>query len=153
MSASKRIIAADIFALIVFGIVIGGTVEVLSGLMSGLAFSQAFINMVYSRGLSIPVNLTIARPYGIFRDWVMKVTGAGNSRHELFRTVTDTTAFIMFQLPVYVVILVITGWTWDAIISASVGAVFTMIVTARPYGLWMQYCRSWFVPAGMAAAA
>ncbi|MCL6269430.1 L-alanine exporter AlaE [Sansalvadorimonas sp. 2012CJ34-2] len=153
MSASKRIIAADIFALIMFGIFIGGTVEVLSGLLSGLAFQQAFLNMVYSRGLSIPVNLTIARPYGIFRDWVMKITGAENSTNEVFRTVTDTAAFILFQLPVYVVILVITGWAWDAIVSASVGAVFTMIATARPYGLWMQFCRNRFVPASMMAAA
>ena len=146
MSASKRLIAADIFALIVFGVVVGGTVEVLSGLLSGLAFGQAFLNTVYSRGLSIPVNLTIARPYGVFRDWVMNVVGATESQNELYRTVVDTGAFIAFQLPVYIVILVVTGWTAEAIINASIGAVGTMVVSARPYGLWMQYCRKRFMP-------
>ena len=60
----KRETIADTFALISFGLVVGMSVELF---VAGLSIEQS----LHSRLLSIPVNLLIARPYGIYRDWIM----------------------------------------------------------------------------------
>ena len=56
----KRETLADTFALISFGLVIGMLVEIL---VAGLTIEQS----LQSRLMSIPVNMLIARPYGIYR--------------------------------------------------------------------------------------
>ncbi|WP_281645952.1 L-alanine exporter AlaE [Parendozoicomonas sp. Alg238-R29] len=137
MSASKRIIAADIFSLILFGFVVGGSVE----LLMGLTIPQS----LQSRLLSIPVNLVIARPYGVFRDWVLD-KGNAEKAGQFHRTLLDILAFIVFQMPVYMAILATTGADIETILASAVGQIGAMVFMARPYGLWMQFCRNRFVP-------
>ena len=60
----KRETLADTFALITFGLVVGMAVEIL---VAGLTIDQS----LQSRLLSVPVNMIIARPYGVYRDWMM----------------------------------------------------------------------------------
>lgn len=56
-----RSAVADTFALVVYCFVIGMVIEVV---ISGMTFRQS----LSSRLLSIPVNILIAWPYGMYRD-------------------------------------------------------------------------------------
>ncbi len=96
----RRETLADIFALITFGLVVGMAVELL---IAGLSVEQS----IQSRLMSIPMNMLIARPYGIYRDWIMGLGNAVNSK--LGEFVMDILAFLSFQMPVYLILLATTG--------------------------------------------
>ncbi|AMO57271.1 hypothetical protein GZ77_16265 [Endozoicomonas montiporae] len=132
----KRETIADTFALITFGIVVGMSVELF---VAGLSIEQS----LHSRLLSIPVNLLIARPYGIYRDWIMAqarrvVSGS------VVDAVMDIVAFLTFQLPVYAVLVGTSGASVDQVITACMGQLGALILMGRPYGIYMQMCRNWF---------
>ena len=67
-------------------------------------------------------------------------------------TVLDIFAFISFQIPVYAALIVITGATMEQVITASLGQIGALMLMARPYGVYMQLCRNWFVSGSMRAA-
>ena len=57
--------AADTFAMVVFSFAAGMMIEIF---ISGMSFEQSLA----SRTLSIPVNIAIAWPYGMFRDYMIR---------------------------------------------------------------------------------
>ena len=57
--------AADTFAMVVFCFISGMIIEIF---ISGMTFEQSLA----SRTLSIPVNIAIAWPYGVFRDFIQR---------------------------------------------------------------------------------
>ncbi|OED42918.1 hypothetical protein ACH42_11350 [Endozoicomonas sp. (ex Bugula neritina AB1)] len=132
----KREAIADTFALITFGLVVGMFVELF---VAGLTLEQS----IQSRLMSIPVNLLIARPYGIYRDWVIDWNVPGK-KNFLGSTLLDIIAFISFQIPVYAVLVGTTGAGIDQVMTACIGQIGAMVVMGRPFGLWMQMCRHWF---------
>lgn len=132
----KRETIADIFALISFGLVVGMSVELF---VAGLSIEQS----LHSRLLSIPVNLLIARPYGIYRDWAM-AQGRKMSSSSLMYSVMDIVAFLTFQMPVYAMLVGTSGASLDQVITACMGQLGALILMGRPYGIYMQMCRNWF---------
>ncbi|MCW7551556.1 L-alanine exporter AlaE [Endozoicomonas gorgoniicola] len=132
----KRETIADTFALISFGLVVGMSVELF---VAGLSIEQS----LHSRLLSIPVNLLVARAYGIYRDWVM-AQGRKMTRNSLMDSVMDIVAFLTFQMPVYAVLVGTSGASLDQVITACMGQLGALILMARPYGIYMQMCRNWF---------
>ena len=60
-----RSAAADTFAMVVFSFITGMLIEVF---VSGMTLEQSLA----SRTLSIPVNIAIAWPYGMFRDMMIR---------------------------------------------------------------------------------
>ena len=140
----KREAFADIFALITFGLVVGMSVELF---IAGLTFEQS----LHSRTLSIPINVVIARPYGIYRDWLMGFNFPG--RNSIFgASLLDVLAFITFQMPIYALTVASSGAGLEYVIAACVGQLGAMLIMGRPYGIWMQVCRNWFVPASASVA-
>ena len=127
---------ADTFALITFGLVMGGSIELL---IAGLTFDQ----MVQSRLVSIPINSLIARPYGIYRDWVMGWNVRGK-KSASWAALLDVVAYLSFQIPVYAALLATTGAGVEQVLAACIGQMGVMVVMGRPFGLWMQVCRHWF---------
>lgn len=108
----NRAMIADVFAMITFSLVVGMSVE----LLAGLSLEQS----VMSRLLSIPVNLIIARPYGLYRDWMMlrgRVWKGGFVR----LTLLDALAYLSFQTPVYAVLVASTGAGLDQVLAACAG--------------------------------
>ena len=140
----KRETLADTFAMISFAFIVGMMVEVF---VAGLSFEQS----LQSRLLSIPVNLITARPYGLYRDWLMTLARYIPGRL-LGSTLMDIVAFISFQLPLYALLIASTGATKEQIMTACIGQVGSMVLMARPFGMYIQACRNWFVPAAMSAA-
>lgn len=128
--------AADTFAMVVFCFVCGMIIEIF---VSGMSFEQSLA----SRLVSIPVNIAIAMPYGLFRDWALK-QGAKISPSSFMKNVSDLIAYVGFQSPVYVGILLFVGASTDQIITAvSVNAAISCGMGVL-YGHFLDICRKWF---------
>ncbi len=101
---------ADTFAMVVYCSVVNMCIEVF---LSGMSFEQSF----YSRLVAIPVNILIAWPYGMYRDLFMraarKVSPSG-----WIKNLADILAYVTFQSPVYVAILLVVGADWHQIMAA-----------------------------------
>ena len=103
---------ADTFAMVVYCSVVNMCIEVF---LSGMSFEQSF----YSRLVAIPVNILIAWPYGMYRDLFMraarKVSPSG-----WIKNLADILAYVTFQSPVYVAILLVVGADWHRLWRRSV---------------------------------
>lgn len=92
---------ADTFAMVVYCSVVNMLIEIF---LSGMTFEQS----LSSRLVAIPVNIMIAWPYGMYRDAVMRfarrISPAG-----WVKNLADVLAYVTFQSPVYVVILLTVG--------------------------------------------
>ncbi len=136
-SNSKRdrlvMIAADIIAMTVFSFVLCLFIEVF---IAGLTVFQS----LQARAAAIPVNLLTGRPYGCFRDWLFQSLGI-ERKTPLKAVMGDTLAFVLFQVPLYVLVLLFAGATWRQIFlsSAFMTAIFSL--AGRPYGLFLDLCR------------
>lgn len=124
---------ADILAMITYSTVIGLIVEIF---IAKLTLGQS----LRSRATSIPANFLTARPYGLYRDWVKnqltsRLSGAA------WVIVADIIAFSSFQVPLYIVILMISGATLEQAVRSSVTVLFVSLVSGRPYGILLEFFR------------
>ncbi|EJK2116054.1 L-alanine exporter AlaE [Vibrio navarrensis] len=128
--------AADTFAMVVFCFISGMIIEIL---ISGMTFQQSLA----SRTLSIPVNIAIAWPYGVFRDWVLR-QGAKVSTSGLMKNASDLVAYVLFQSPVYAGILLAVGASTEQIITAVTSNAIISCGMGVLYGYFLDMCRRWF---------
>jgi len=128
-----RKLIADTLALLIFSTAAGMFVEILASGMSLASSLQARIT-------AIPIILVTGRPYGVYRDWLMRVARV-HSGSFTRQTFTDILAFVTFQVPVYAAILLTAGATLQQIITACVSAVVILVISGRPYGLFLEFCR------------
>lgn len=128
--------AADTFAMLLFCFISGMIIEIL---ISGMTFQQSLA----SRTLSIPVNIAIAWPYGVFRDWVLR-QGARVSTSGLMKNVSDLVAYVLFQSPVYAGILLAVGASTEQIITAVTSNAIISCGMGVLYGYFLDMCRRWF---------
>ncbi|WP_105901863.1 L-alanine exporter AlaE [Vibrio gangliei] len=135
-SARFRQAAADMFAMVVFGFVAGMAIEIF---VSGMSFQQSLA----SRTLSIPVNIAIALPYGLFRDWVLRSSQRVSSQFWM-RKIADMFAYVTFQSPVYAVLLMIVGATPHQIVIAVISNAVIAGGMGVVYGVFLDACRKWF---------
>jgi hypothetical protein len=137
-SAGKRkerfcFLIADIAAMILFSTALCMCIEIF---IAKLTFFQS----VTARIVAIPVNLITGRPYGLFRDRLFLALGI--ERKKPWKMILgDTLAFVIFQVPLYVIVLLCAGATWKQIAVSSVfmSAVFSL--AGRPYGIFLDFCR------------
>ncbi|GAB3526542.1 MULTISPECIES: L-alanine exporter AlaE [Photobacterium] len=128
--------AADTFAMVVFSFVTGMLIEVF---VSGMTFEQSLA----SRTLSIPVNIAIAWPYGLFRDFVIR-SGYRFSPTNGMKSLSDMVAYVLFQSPVYAGILFVVGADFDQIVTAVTSNAFVSGALGVVYGLFLDSCRRMF---------
>ena len=137
-SAQSRLrhAAADTFAMVVYCSVVNMMIEIF---LSGMTFEQS----LSSRLVAIPVNIIIAWPYGLYRDAIMRYARRISPKSGM-RTLADVVAYVTFQSPVYVAILLTVGADWHQIVAAvSSNAVLSMLMGAL-YGYFLDYCRRLF---------
>ncbi|KXO08381.1 putative inner membrane protein [Moritella sp. JT01] len=128
--------AADTFAMVVFSFVVGMLIEIF---VSGMSFERSLA----SRVVSIPVNIAIAYPYGLYRDFIIR-TGAKLVKNKLTKQFGDTFAYVSFQSPVYALILLSVGADVEKIVTAvSSNAVVSCFVGVF-YGQFLDLCRKLF---------
>ena len=137
---SVRHAVADTFAMVIFCFSAGMIVEIL---ISGMTFQQSLA----SRLLSIPVNMAIAWPYGIYRDWIIKQS-ARFSSNRVVRLTADLVAFVSFQIPVYTGILIAVGASYDQIVTAVASTAVISCGMGVLYGQFLEICRRWFRVSG-----
>jgi hypothetical protein len=131
---------ADTFAMVMFSTIVGASVEL--GL-AGLTLGQS----VRIRLAAIPVMLLSGRPYGVYRDWLFKLFG-NKTMSQLKALAIDTLANTTFQVPLYACLLVVNGATIGQVLTAVSSIIVVTILSGRPYGLFLLWCRRLFgVPA------
>lgn len=128
--------AADTFAMVVFCFISGMIIEIF---ISGMTFEQSLA----SRTLSIPVNIAIAWPYGVFRDFILH-QGRQWSETGLMKNVSDLVAYVLFQSPVYAAILWAVGASTEQIITAVSSNAIVSCGMGVLYGYFLDMCRRWF---------
>ena len=123
---------ADTFAMVVYCTVVNMMIEIF---LSGMTFEQS----LSSRLVAIPVNIIIAVPYGIYRDFAMRqarrITPAGWMKNM---------ADVPFQSPVYVAILWSVGADWHQIVAAVSSNLAVSMMMGAAYGYFLDYCRRLF---------
>ncbi|USD33428.1 MULTISPECIES: L-alanine exporter AlaE [Vibrio] len=128
--------AADTFAMVVFCFISGMIIEIF---ISGMTFEQSLA----SRTLSIPVNIAIAWPYGMFRDFMLR-QGERVSSTSMMKNMSDLIAYVLFQSPVYAAILVAVGASSDQILTAVTSNAVISCGMGVLYGYFLDMCRKWF---------
>jgi len=128
-----RAFLADSIALLVFFTITGILNE---RYVAGMEWSDVLL----ARIIGAPLMVLTARPYGIWRDWVMTSSGAFRAGG-LQATGFDTIALLSFQVPIYAAIIFMGGASVDEVIRGSLGAAAIMLITGRPYGLWLECVR------------
>lgn len=128
--------AADTFAMVIFCFITGMMIEVL---VSGMTFEQSLA----SRTLSIPVNIAIAWPYGVFRDYVIR-QGHRLSAGSWMKSLSDMVAYVLFQSPVYAAILWVVGADLEQIITAVTSNALVSGILGMIYGQFLDLCRRMF---------
>ncbi|KII77042.1 L-alanine exporter AlaE [Vibrio renipiscarius] len=131
-----RSAAADTFAMVVFCFISGMFIEIF---ISGMTFEQSLA----SRLLSIPVNIAIAWPYGVFRDVILR-QGARVSSSKRMKNLSDLVAYVLFQSPVYAGILFAVGASSEQIITAVASNALVSCGMGILYGYFLDLCRKWF---------
>ncbi|MBC7006563.1 L-alanine exporter AlaE [Photobacterium sp. BZF1] len=131
-----RSAAADTFAMVIFSFITGMMIEVF---ISGMTFEQSLA----SRTLSIPVNIAIAWPYGVFRDMMIR-QGMKLSATGWMKGISDMLAYVLFQSPVYACILLVVGADFDQIITAVTSNAFVSGALGVVYGQFLEMCRRMF---------
>jgi len=128
------LIAADITAMIIFSTALCMVIEVF---IAGLTIFQS----LQARAAAVPVNLVTGRPYGWFRDRLFLFLKIDRSRR-LMMIFGDTLAFVVFQVPLYVLVLLLAGATWHQIAISSTFMSLTFSLAGRPYGIFLDFCRN-----------
>ncbi|MBL4293873.1 L-alanine exporter AlaE [Vibrio fluvialis] len=128
--------AADTFAMVVFCFVAGMIIEIF---ISGMTFEQSLA----SRTLSIPVNIAIAWPYGVFRDFVLR-QGRKFYAGSMMKNISDLVAYVLFQSPVYAAILYTVGASSEQIVTAVASNALVSCGMGVLYGYFLDMCRRWF---------
>ena len=118
---------ADTFAMVVYCTVVNMMIEIF---LSGMTFEQS----LSSRLVAIPVNIIIAVPYGMYRDFAMRQA----------RRISDVLAYVTFQSPVYVAILWGVGADSHQIVAAVSSNLAVSMMMGAAYGYFLDYCRRLF---------
>lgn len=127
---------ADIFAMVVFCFISGMLIEMV---ITGMTFEQSLA----SRLVSIPVNIVIAWPYGMYRDAVIQF-GRRLWVGKLSTSMSDIFAYVSFQTPVYIGILLSVGASYDQIIMACATNALVSCGMGAIYGRFLDSCRRLF---------
>jgi hypothetical protein len=127
---------ADTISLVTFAFAVGMFAEVV---VSGLSVFQS----LQSRLMAIPLNTAVARPYGIYRDWLFSRTRA-RERGKLLRITVDIFAMWTFMMPQYAAVLFFVGAAPGQILTACLTISVMMTMIGRPYGLYLELWRRLF---------
>lgn len=128
-----RSFVADTIALISFFTVTGVVNE---RLVAGLAWEQVLDARVSGAILMV----LSGRPYGLWRDRFMRLATETRGSQILW----DTLALVSFQVPLYAVVLVISGASIDQVLRGSLGVIIIMLALGRPYGAYLSFIRGSF---------
>lgn len=132
-SMRRRSFLADTMALLLFFTTTGAINE---RYIAGMSWKE----VCNARLLGAVLMVSVARPYGLWRDWVMKRAGE-TTMSQLF---WDSLSLMTFQVPIYAAIIAISGAEGGGLLSGILGAAVMMLVLGRPYGAFLNTVRRLF---------
>ncbi|MBS7456859.1 L-alanine exporter AlaE [Coralloluteibacterium stylophorae] len=130
---SLRAFVADTTALVLFFTATGVLNE---RFVSGMSWDE----VLHARLLGAALMLPVARPYGLWRDRLMR--HARPTRRS--RILWDSLALVSFQVPIYAAIIAVSGATGRGLVLGILGATALMLVSGRPYGAFLNWIRRLF---------
>jgi len=131
----RRPTVSDTVAGITFSIGVGMANELL---IAGMTFEQS----LKSRLMSIPLNAVLSRPYGMYRDWVYKITDTKADSSQLKKFFIDLGTFITGQITLYAGILAVSGASLKQIAVACASMTVLSPFLGRPMGVWYDLIRT-----------
>ncbi len=105
--------------------------------IAGMSFGQS----LKTRAMGMVTNSLFGRPYGKFRDYAFKTTKTTDSSSFLRKAVVDTSALMIFWMPMYVGQMYLAGASRKSILIASAIAVPLSLVEGKPFGMFMDWMR------------
>lgn len=135
----------DVFVMNTFSYAVAAPLELL---IAGMSW-QAHLKV---RLMGLLVNSLIGRPYGLWREYLVRRTGMDAASSAMKRYWVDTLVFLSFQLPVYVTIMALGGADLNGIVKAAGTACLLAGFLGRPYGIYLDFVRSLFGMKPMTAA-
>ncbi len=129
----RRAFLADTTALIVFFTTTGIINE---RFIAGMTWEQVLHARLLGAALMVPVG----RPYGLWRDWLMRFAKPSRISQILW----DSLALVSFQVPIYAAIIAVTGASGQGLLFGILGATVMMLTLGRPYGAFLNWVRSRF---------
>lgn len=134
----RKAFIADTTALILFFTTTGVINE---RWIAGMSWEQ----VVHARLIGAVLMVPVARPYGLWRDWLMKFARSGRFSELLW----DSIALVSFQVPIYAAIIAFSGASGNGLIFGILGSALMMLLLGRPYGAFLNWVRKLFgLPAG-----
>ncbi|WP_323845775.1 L-alanine exporter AlaE [Microbulbifer magnicolonia] len=127
----RRELMLDIFAMNSFSWAIAIPIEL------GLA-GMGWKEHLKVRLLAIVFNTLIARPFSLYRNWVVNRFGGGSA---LNAYLVDTFVFLSFQFPLYLSNMLLGGASWAEIATASITFMTIAGALGRPYGIYLDWLR------------
>ena len=134
LSPRTRSFVADTLALVVFFTITSGINE---RFIAGMAWDE----VVVARSFGAVLMVLTARPYGLWRDWLFEIV---NPKTRVTGLLTDCISLLVFQVPIYVVILMVGGAEGAAILKGTAGFAIAMLLLGRPYGVFLDFVRTRF---------
>ena len=102
--------------------------------IAGMAWGQVLNARLLGAALMVPVG----RPYGIWRDWIMRHARP----NRVSRLLWDSLALVSFEVPVYAAIIAASGASGRGLLFGVLGATAIMLACGRPYGAFLNQVRS-----------
>lgn len=124
---------ADTTALILFFTTTGIINELW---IAGMPWDQ----VLHARLLGAILMVPVARPYGLWRNWVMQRAQSGRFSKLLW----DSIALVSFQVPIYAAIIAFSGASGSGLVRGTLGATLMMLLLGRPYGVFLNWVRGLF---------
>ncbi|WP_428819933.1 L-alanine exporter AlaE [Microbulbifer sp. MCCC 1A16149] len=125
----------DVFAMNSFSWAIAIPIELL---LAGMSWREH----IKVRLLAVLFNTVIARPFSVYRNWVVTRFGRGGGLHNY---AVDTFVFLSFQLPLYTLNMMLGGASMPEIVTACLTFVLIAGALGRPYGMYLDCLRRlWF---------
>jgi len=84
--------------------------------------------------------IPVGRPYGMWRDWMMRHATATRWSRLLW----DSLALMSFQVPIYAAIIAVSGASGSGLVRGVLGAAAMMLLLGRPYGAFLNGVRHLF---------
>ena len=139
MSVSKRHLfkesLVDIVAMNTFSYVVSVPIELF---ISGMSFAEH----LQVRFVALILNTLVARPFGLWRSYILRKFSISEKSSFLRNYFADTTAFLLFQLPLYVGNLILGGADNAEIMKATITISIIAGFLGRPYGIYLDWIRS-----------
>ena len=132
-SHRQRAFIADTTALILFFTTTGILNE---RFIAGMSWDQ----VLHARMLGAALMVPVGRPYGLWRDYVMRHARS----NRLSQILWDSAALMSFQVPIYAAIIAISGASGRGLWRGVLGAAIIMLVLGRPYGAFLNGVRKLF---------